>query len=327
MPSFLETLRKKHKQIVSEEITVRDLPFKSDASIETFIRYADHLEEHEKAKCMQFKKKTKKLGKLDKYMDKLASKGEQLGKREEIRQKKEQLELDLSSLEDQIRNSVFRHEIQRAQKFKQNQNSSLDARVFDDDDDFYDRAKVVKKRKKINTNIAVEDMESLNEKKSKLEILIEETSDEGEKRSLSQELVQIRSRIFQLKMKIGMPPKKKRKANKPPPPQNKSSPKVELKSKIKLNLVQKELKTDADGFKIPSLVVKKKTKQSEMVSDGFKIESLVVKKKSSSFTINFAKPAKSAKNSEMISDGFKIPAKRSRSSSKATDEAQDNDSV
>jgi len=239
MPSFLEALKKKHREIVAEE-KPRDLPFNSDASIETIIRYADKLEEGEKKKCQEFKKKTKKLQQLEKQMDKLASKGEQLGKREQVRQKKDQLELQLSNLEDQIRNSVFRHQIQRENKVKQNQNNCLDARAFDDDDDFYDRAKVVKKRKKIDTNIADEDLESLSEKKSNLENLIEKTEDEGEKRSLNQELMQIKSRIFQQKMKLGMPPKKKRKKiNKPPPSteKNKASTSVGSKSKIKLNLV------------------------------------------------------------------------------------------
>jgi len=273
-PSFLAALKKKHQR--AKEANMKSLPFKSNASIETIISFAKDLPDAEKKKCLEFKKKTKQLNKLEEKMHKIASKGEELGKREQLRQKKEKLEIQLSSLEDHIRNAVFKDQIQSEKRFKKKQNESLDARMFDDSDDFFDRAKVIKKRKKISMDLAEEDLDSLQEKKKEIEEAIEKCTDPEEKKSLTQEMVQIKSRIFQKKMKLGMPPKKKAKIT------NIKTPSSEkLKSIIKFGILgtsetttplatspkepseeerKKEaakLKTDADGFKVPKLPVKR----------------------------------------------------------------------
>merc|ERR1712048_1081041 len=214
-PSFLQILREKHRKLGSDP-KLQNLPFGSDADFDTILAYADNFPELIKKKCQDFKKKTKKLEKMDKQMKRIAAKGELLGQREQIRAKRQNIETDLSSLEDNIRTLIFKNKINQENKTKEKHNASLDARAFDDTDDFYDRAKVIKKRKKQIPKLAtlagsVQDLAALKLKKEEIIKKLETIDNEEEKKKLKQNLAQIKTRIFQQGLKFGVPLIKKKK--------------------------------------------------------------------------------------------------------------------
>merc|ERR1740124_227712 len=108
----------------------------------------------------------------------------------------------MNQLEDQLRSSVFKQAIEKERRDNKRKNDFVDSRGFDEDDDFYDRAKVRKRRKK-NTPNPKETLEEMKKSVENIKSQMAEITEKLKNTEVSEEqIAKLKSEKSQLKMRL-----------------------------------------------------------------------------------------------------------------------------